>query len=89
MSDAVIVAVITGVCSVIGSYLAMRKKSRDDDSKAAAREQRQEDRFESIEKWMKNVDKKLDEHNGYAKKFADTSKDIALIQKDIEYLKKR
>lgn len=35
------------------------------------------------------LEKKVDEHNGYAKKFADTSKDIALIQKDIEHIKER
>ena len=38
---------------------------------------------------MARVDKKLDDHNGYAEKFASASKDIALIQKDIEYLKNR
>lgn len=38
---------------------------------------------------MARVDKKLDTHNGYAEKFAGASKDIALIQKDLEWLKKK
>ena len=89
MSDAIIVALITGLCSVLGSYLAIRKKSRDDDIKAAMREQRQEDKFEDIEEWMKRVDKKLDEHNGYAQKFADTAKSIAVIENTLAIQKKR
>ena len=33
------------------------------------------------------VEQKLDAHNGYAEKFAETSVTIAQIQKDIEYLR--
>jgi len=43
---------------------------------------------------MKTVEEKLDEHNGYAKKFADLTEDIsslrtdvAVIRNDISYLK--
>ncbi len=33
------------------------------------------------------LEKKVDEHNGYAKKFAETNTDIALIKQDIQYIK--
>lgn len=82
MSEAVIVALITGLCGVIGQYLISNKKSREDDIKDAQREQRQNDRMEVIEK-------KLDEHNGYAAKFGQIEKDITKIQKDVEYLRDR
>ena len=82
MSEAVIVALVTGICGVIGQYLISNKKSREDDIKDAQREQRQNDRMEVIEK-------KLDEHNGYAQKFGQIEKDITKIQKDVEYLRDR
>lgn len=81
MSEAVTIALITGVCSVVGQYFISNKKTREDDIKDAQREQRQNDRMEIIEK-------KLDEHNGYAKKFGQIETDVTKIQKDIEYLKK-
>ena len=88
MSDAVIVGIISVIGSIVVQLIVSYSKNRETDAKMAAHEQEQKDRLESITDWMKTVDRKLDEHNGYAKKFADTSKDIALIQKDIEYLKR-
>lgn len=47
-----------------------------------------------LEERMKSVEKKLDEHNGYAQKFTDITEDfarlktdIAVIRNDISYLK--
>lgn len=89
MSDAVIVGIISVIGSIIVQLIVSASKNRESNAKMAAHEQEQKDRLDTISSWMKTVDKKLDEHNGYAKKFADTSRDIALIQKDLEYLKKR
>ena len=79
------VALITGVLAIIGSYVSnaaiMSKKAREDEIKDAEREVRQTMRLEAIEK-------KLDIHNGYAEKFGDIQKDIAVVKKDIEYLRK-
>jgi hypothetical protein len=66
MSDVIIVAVITGICSVIGQWLISRE-----------REVRLDER-------LKSVEKKLDEHNGYAKKFESIQIDIAKISTKIE-----
>ena len=85
MAESVIVAIITGVLAVLGAYAGnvavSRKKAREDAIKDAERETRQADRLDVIEK-------KLDEHNGYAKKFEEIGKDIAVIKKEIEYLRK-
>lgn len=89
MSDAVVVGIISVVGSIIVQLIVSHSKNRESDAKMAAHEQEQKDRLDNISDWMKTVDKKLDEHNGYAKKFADTSTAIALIQKDVEYLKKK
>lgn len=86
VSEAVIVAVITGILAVVGAWVSniatTRKKSREDAIREAEREARQALRLESIEK-------KLDIHNGYAEKFGDIQKDIAVIKNEIENIKTR
>ena len=69
MSDVIIVAIITGICSVIGQWLISRE-----------REVRLDER-------LKSVEKKLDEHNGYAKKFESIQIDLAKISTEIKNLK--
>ena len=69
ISDALIVAIITGVCSVIGQWLISRE-----------REIRLDER-------LKSVEKKLDEHNGYARKFETIQIDIAKISTEIKNIK--
>lgn len=82
----IIVAIIAGVASIIGAYIAtksaMDKKSREDAIADAQREQRQADRLEAIEQ-------KLDIHNGYAEKLGEIQLDIAGIHKDIEFLREQ
>ena len=53
VSDVIIVAIITGICSVFGQWLISRE-----------REIRLDER-------LKSVEKKLDEHNGYADRIAE------------------
>lgn len=36
---------------------------------------------------LTNVEKKLDEHNGYAKMYAEAHEDIAIIKVDLQYVK--
>lgn len=69
MSEVIIVAIITGVCSVLGQWLISRE-----------REARLDER-------LKSVEKKLDEHNGYAKKFETIQINIAEIKTEIKNLK--
>lgn len=84
MSETIIAVIITGIFSVIGSYIANKtiseKTNKENEIKAALREQRQQDRLEAIEH-------KLDIHNGYAEKLGSIDISMAAMQKDIEYLK--
>lgn len=73
-------AIITGTFTLVGNYFIYLKRAREHNIEAAKREQHQNDRLDLIEK-------KIDEHNNYGKKFESCEKNIALIQKDIEYLK--
>ena len=81
MESTIIVALITGICSVIGNYFISIKNKKESEIRDAQREQKQCDRLEAIEH-------KLDIHNGYAEKLGDISISMAMMQKDIEYLKK-
>lgn len=105
MSDAVIVPLISGSLAIVGSfvgnYAIALKKSREDAIKDAEREQAQKDQLAMILEEQKKIKQRLDSHNGYAEKFSDTTKDIAVIaerqqslfkamdriQKDVDYLK--
>lgn len=82
MSDVVIVALITGICSVIGQWLISRNQNEKRKIEDAVRDARLEDR-------LKAVEHKLDVHNGYAEKFTEIGTDIAVIKNDIKTLYKR
>ena len=81
ISEAVLIALITGLCSVIGNWFISRSQSEKRKIEDAVRDARQEDRLSSIEK-------KLDIHNGYAERFAEIGTDIAVIKNDIKTLYK-
>lgn len=94
MSDAVIVGLMSVIGSIICQSMISRSKNRENDAKMAAHEQLQQDRLEEVRTELVEVKKRLDSHNGYAQKFAETSKDIAVIaerqmaiKKDVEFLK--
>lgn len=93
MSENVLVALITGVLAVFGSFagnLAVaNKKARDEAIKDAEREQAQKDQLAGILAEQMEIKKRLDQHNSYAEKFAETKTAMVAIQKDIEYLKER
>lgn len=54
----------------------------------ALHEQEQDNIHKVIMTRLDAIEHKLDIHNGYAQKFADTTNALTSIQKDIEYLKK-
>ena len=81
MNETVIVALITGVCAVVGQWFISKAQAKQQSVEDAKRDQRQEDRLSAIER-------KIDIHNGYAEKFADIGRDIAVIKNDIQTLYK-
>ena len=82
MSDAIIVALIAGACSVFGQWLVSRGQEKKRKVDEAVRDARFEDR-------LSNVEEKLDAHNGYAEKFTSIATDIAVIKNDIKTLYNR
>ena len=77
MSDAILVAIITGAFSVFGTWLLSRKAAKEKETADAVRDAKLDMRLE-------NVERKLDLHNGYAERFAEIQTDIAVIKNDIK-----
>lgn len=46
-------------------------------------------RMDNMDGKLKDVEDKLDEHNGYARRFEEIEKAIVAIQKDISFLRER
>ena len=94
----VMVALITGVCAIIGQWMITRSESKKTDDKRNKDKEEHAVKQALREAELKNhldlIEKKLDVHNGYAEKFAavtvhleEIDKALVAIQKDIEYLK--
>ena len=84
----VVTAIISSAGGITGAYLAVRKGDHEQDVKNAQREQRQVDKIQELDLKIESIEKKVESHNAYAEKFAETSKSIAIIAKEIEFLKK-
>lgn len=91
MPESVAVALITGTLAVFGSYAGnvavTAKKAREDAIKEAEREQAQKDQLNMILDEQAEIKKRLDMHNGYAEKFANSETAMMAMRKDIEYIK--
>lgn len=88
-ATSIIVALISSLGGIIGAYLAVQKGNREQDIKDAQREQRQADRLDSIEEKIQKLEKKVDEHNEYGRKFGEVATSLVSMAKDIEYLKSK
>ena len=82
MSDIVIVAIITGVCSVIGQWIISHNANEKRKIEDAVRDARLDDRLVGVEK-------RLDTHNNYAEKIGDIQRDISVLATEIKNLKER
>lgn len=89
MSEAVIVGLISVAGSVIVQLIVSFTKSQEANAKMAVHEQKQQDALEAVKDELVGVKKRLDAHNGYAEKFANATKDIAIVQKDIENIREQ
>ena len=82
MSDAIIVALITGGVTLSVNLLANYSARKKDAVEHARREQKLDDRLDRLEA-------KVEEHNNYGKKFGEATQALVAIQKDIEWLKRK
>lgn len=80
MSDAIIVAIIAGLCSVIGQWLISHQADQKRKEDQAVKDALQEEKLSRIEDQLRV-------HNSYAEKFGEIQKDIAVIKTEIENLK--
>lgn len=81
MSETIIVALITGVCAVVGQWLIARNQASKRKIDEAVRAAKLDERLARIEE-------RLDSHNSYAEKFTQFGTDIAVIKNDIKTLYK-
>lgn len=81
-------ATIVAGFSFLGQIIINRKRSREEDVKDAKRQQYNDDRDDYFDNCIQKINKKLDEHNHYAKKFEEVNIKLTGMQKDIEYLRK-
>ena len=81
MSDAILVALITGGFTFLGVLVVNHSNRKKDAVERAKRDQKFEDRLDRLEQ-------KVDEHNNYGRKFGEASQALVAIQKDVEWLKK-
>lgn len=74
---------ITGIFAIIGQAIISNRKAVEQDIKDAVRDQKTSDRLDRIEENQARQEKKLDEHNEYAKRFEDIEKSIVRIETKI------
>ena len=77
MSEAIIVAIITGLISLIGAFISA-KSNRDKIT------QELKINMAVVENEMKNMNQKIEEHNGYAKMFQENIPAIKQHMTDVD-----
>lgn len=79
----IVAPIITGIFAIIGQYIISNRKAKEQEIKDAVRDQKIDDRLARIEENQDRQEKKLDEHNGYAKRFGEIEKAIVKIETKI------
>jgi len=79
----VVAPFITGIFAIIGQYIISNRKAKEQEIKDVVRDQKTDDRLARIEENQIRQEKKLDEHNGYAKRFEEIEKAIVKIETKI------
>lgn len=80
MSEAIVVAIITGVCAVLGQLIISTQQNAKRKTEDAVRAAKLDDRLVGVEK-------RLDEHNSYASRFVEIQTDIAVIKTELKNMK--
>lgn len=80
MSENLTLSLISSATTIIVAIIGVISAFNKLKIEMSKQEQRQNDRLDVIEK-------KIDEHNNYGRKFESCDKNIALLRKDIEYIK--
>lgn len=80
MSEVVIAALIGAAASIIVNLITIIGQNNKRKTEEAVKDERLENR-------LKNIEGKLDTHNGYAEKLGEIQKSVSQIDKDIAVIK--
>lgn len=86
MSDAVIVALITAGAAVLSNWFIARSNRKKN---AQAQEREAEARGkekQEIQDRLKSIEQKVDEHNGYARRFEEIAVAISEIKTELKHI---
>lgn len=79
IETAVITAIITGLCGVIGQYMMLQKSKREEDAKQQVKDALMEARLDRLEEKLDAAIDRIDEHNGLADRFKDACNSFNVI----------
>ena len=86
----IVAALLSAVAAIVVGVLNSRsqrvKFSNDMKDRDREREKAEAVRDAKLQMWIQNVDKKLDQHNGYAERFSEIGEAIAEIRTDVKNL---
>lgn len=85
----IVIATIAAGASAFGSVQSTKKIVHEKEVNDALREQKQCMRLDNIDENIKKLEKKVDIHNGYAEKFAENSKSLAVLATRMENIEKK
>lgn len=77
MTEAVIVAVVTGLFAIIGQYILARNQCKQREVEDARWQQKIMDRIDAIEK-------KIEVHNNYIDRTYELEKKVAVLEQKVE-----
>ena len=80
MSDVVLAALIGAIASIIVNLITASNQRKKRAIEDAVKDERLENR-------LRNIEGKLDTHNGYAEKLGEIQKDLIEIQTDVAVIK--
>lgn len=89
MSDAITVAVITAVATVLAQIIMAYRTQEEVKKGQEVFNALTEEKFKTINKRLDAVDEKLKEHNEYAQKFNANTVRLESLEKSIEEVKNK
>ena len=84
VAGALIGAVGAIIVCLINNYFMMKKQKKDLEKKEQERREEQTIRDTKLDMQLSSIEKKLDEHNGYAEKIGSIEQSLAYIRGKME-----
>ena len=86
---AMIMAIASVICQILINHSNRKKRVAEDAEREKEKAVIEARKDENLQNRLNSIESKLDEHNGYAKLFAQIQTDIAVIKNDIKTLYKK